>query len=63
MDLLEQGSSSAAMRQLYKLMNKGKFLKVRRIGAQTVGRDSAEVAQWIAERLAAPGGSGNPPCE
>jgi predicted DNA-binding transcriptional regulator AlpA len=44
-------------------MNEGKFLKAKRIGVQTVGRDSAEVAQWIAERLAAPVGSGNTPCE
>jgi prophage regulatory protein len=48
---------------IYNLMNAGKFPKAKRIGIRTVGRDSAEVDQWIAERLVDPVGSGKPPCE
>jgi prophage regulatory protein len=36
---------------IYKLMNAGKFPKAKRIGIRTVGWDSAEIDQWIAERL------------
>jgi prophage regulatory protein len=39
---------------LYNLMNEGKFPKAKRIGVRAIGWDSAEVEQWIAERLADP---------
>jgi prophage regulatory protein len=44
-------------------MNEGKFSKAKCIGVRTVGWDSAEVDQWIAERLVDLVGSGKPPCE
>ena len=40
--------------QIYKLMNEGKFPKAKHLGVRAVGWDSAEVEQWIAERLADP---------
>jgi prophage regulatory protein len=40
--------------RLYNLMNEGKFPKAKRIGVRAIGWDSAEVEQWIAERLADP---------
>ena len=36
---------------LYQLSKKGQFPKARRIGVRAVGWDSAEIDQWIAERL------------
>jgi prophage regulatory protein len=36
---------------LYQLTKAGKFPKARRIGIRAVGWDSAEVDQWIADRL------------
>ncbi len=36
---------------LYQLTRAGKFPKARRIGIRAVGWDSAEVDQWIADRL------------
>jgi prophage regulatory protein len=48
---------------IYNLMNAGQFPKAKRIGVRTVGWDSAEVDQWITERLADPVGSGKLPCE
>ncbi|MDR0441213.1 MAG: AlpA family transcriptional regulator [Candidatus Accumulibacter sp.] len=40
--------------QIYKMMNEGKFPKAKHLGIRTVGWDSAEIDQWIAERLADP---------
>ena len=40
--------------QIYKLMNEGKFPKAKHLGILAVGWDSAEIDQWIAERLADP---------
>lgn len=40
--------------QIYKMMNEGKFPKARHLGIRTVGWDSVEIDQWIAERLADP---------
>ena len=37
--------------QIYQWMQEGKFPKAKRIGIRTVGWDSVEVEQWIAERL------------
>ena len=37
--------------QIYKLMNEGKFPKAKPLGIRAVGWDSAEIDQWIAERL------------
>ena len=37
--------------QIYKWMQEGKFPKAKTIGVRTVGWDSAEIDQWIAERL------------
>ena len=36
---------------LYTLMKHGKFPKAVRLGIRAVGWDSAEVEQWIAQRL------------
>lgn len=36
---------------IYMLMNEDKFPKAHKIGLRAVGWDSAEVEQWIAERL------------
>lgn len=36
---------------LYQLTKEGKFPKARRIGIRAVGWDSAEIDQWIADRL------------
>jgi prophage regulatory protein len=36
---------------LYNLMREGKFPRALRLGIRAVGWDSAEVDQWIAERL------------
>ena len=36
---------------IYNLMKEGKFPKALRLGVRAVGWDSAEVDQWITERL------------
>lgn len=36
---------------IYNLMKEGKFPQARRIGMRAVGWDSAEIDNWIAERL------------
>lgn len=36
---------------IYNLMNAGKFPKAIRLGIRAVGWDSAEVEQWINQRL------------
>lgn len=36
---------------LYNLMKEGKFPKAIKLGIRAVGWDSAEIDQWIAERL------------
>jgi prophage regulatory protein len=36
---------------LYRLTKQGKFPKALRIGVRAVGWDSAEIDQWIADRL------------
>ena len=36
---------------IYMLMKDGKFPRALRLGSRAVGWDSAEVDQWIAERL------------
>ncbi|RXW30255.1 transcriptional regulator [Enterobacter cloacae] len=36
---------------IYSLMKEGKFPKALRLGVRAVGWDSAEVEQWIADRL------------
>lgn len=36
---------------IYSLMKEGKFPKAMRLGVRAVGWDSAEIDQWIADRL------------
>lgn len=36
---------------IYNLMKKGQFPKALRLGVRAVGWDSAEIDQWITERL------------
>ncbi|MBO9355996.1 AlpA family phage regulatory protein [Bordetella petrii] len=36
---------------IYKLMDQGKFPKAMRLGVRAVGWDSAEIDQWITDRL------------
>lgn len=36
---------------IYSLMQQGKFPKALRLGVRAVGWDSAEIDQWILERL------------
>lgn len=36
---------------IYNLMKEGKFPKALRLGVRAVGWDSAEIDQWIADRL------------
>jgi prophage regulatory protein len=36
---------------IYSLMKDGKFPKALRLGVRAVGWDSAEIDQWIADRL------------
>ena len=36
---------------IYSLMKEGKFPKALRLGVRAVGWDSAEVDQWIADRI------------
>jgi len=36
---------------IYNLMKEGKFPKALRLGVRAVGWDSAEIEQWIIERL------------
>lgn len=36
---------------IYNLMKKGEFPQAIRIGVRAVGWDSAEIEQWIADRL------------
>lgn len=36
---------------IYNLMNAGKFPKAIRLGIRAVGWDSAEIDQWITQRL------------
>jgi len=36
---------------IYSLMRDGKFPKALRLGVRAVGWDSAEIDQWIADRL------------
>ena len=40
-----------ARARIYSLMKKAKFPKALRLGVRAVGWDSAEVEQWIADRL------------
>ncbi|HBO0859791.1 AlpA family transcriptional regulator [Pseudomonas aeruginosa] len=36
---------------IYNLMKEGKFPKAKRLGIRAVGWDSAEIDEWIADRL------------